>query len=293
MVGLTLKKRFRFVLVALIALFIAQVPIVAVAAPEKDSIVLEQARLQVDGEEIALGAPLRIYENRLYVPVAALTSCFEVSLEWDSVNQEVTLTTAQGNTIVLGMGVPVVYYDEGRYMMDAAPFLVDDRTYLPIRYAADLLQAKASWDAEQQVATLTRIEQEEPYVPALLAHEAEPFTEEDLLLLAKITQVEAGHESYEGQLAVANVILNRVKDERFPNTIRDVIYAGKQFPPAHNGLLDKSEPNDSVIRAAKDALNGKNNVEDAVYFHNPRRSGGKFWNSLEVVKDIGAHRFYK
>lgn len=295
MTGLTLQRRFRFVVAALVMLLLAQVPLAvhAASAADKDAVVMEEAVLLVDGEPIALNAPLRIYENRLYVPVAAMAESFGVEVAWDSFYQEVTLTTAEGNTIVLGIGVPVVYYDDGRYVMDAAPFLAEDRTYLPIRYVADLLQAKAVWDGEQQVALLTRIEQEEPYVPAIFAHEAEPYTDEDLLLLAKITQVEAGYEGYEGQLAVANVILNRVKDERFPGTIRDVIYAGKQFPPAHNGLLDKSEPNESVMRAVKDALNGKNNVDDAVYFHNPRKSGGKFWNSLEVVANIGGHRFYR
>ena len=114
-----------------------------------------------------------------------------------------------------------------------------------------------------------------------------------MLLLAKITQVEAGYEPYEGQAGVANVILNRVKNSGFPNTIHDVIYSGKQFPPAHNGLLDKSVPNSSVLRAAKDALNGKNNVEDAVYFFNPKVSKGEFWSNREVIATIGHHSFAK
>lgn len=123
--------------------------------------------------------------------------------------------------------------------------------------------------------------------------EAEPYTEEELLLLAKLVQVEAGYESYEGQLAIANIILNRVEDSRFPGTIRDVIYSGKQFPPAHNGLLDKSEPNASVLRAVRDALDGKNNIEDAVYFFNPKVSKGSFWDSLDVVAKIDNHHFAK
>jgi spore germination cell wall hydrolase CwlJ-like protein len=120
-----------------------------------------------------------------------------------------------------------------------------------------------------------------------------PFTEEELLLLAKITMVEAGYEPYEGQLAVVNVILNRLKDPRFPDTIRDVIYAPNQFPPAHNGLLDKAEPSESVWRAVREAVAGNNNVENAVYFYNPKVSSGKFWKSLTVIKDIGSHRFLK
>ncbi|MNO93400.1 Spore cortex-lytic enzyme precursor [compost metagenome] len=130
-------------------------------------------------------------------------------------------------------------------------------------------------------------------MPSILDNEAKPFTEKDYKLLAKLTQVEAGYESYEGQLAVANVILNRVKDSRFPSTIHDVIYSGKQFPAAHNGKLDKSVPNASVLRAAKDALNGKNNVENAIYFFNPDVSKGSFWSSLNVVTTMGNHSFAK
>lgn len=139
---------------------------------------------------------------------------------------------------------------------------------------------------------------EEPLAETLAEDEAGleadlPYTEEELELLAKITMVEAGYETYEGQLAVANVILNRVKDPRFPDTIRDVIYAPEQFPPAHNGLLDRAVPNESVWKAVRAAAAGENNVEGAVYFHNPKVSSGRFWNSLTEVAKIGNHRFLK
>lgn len=254
---------------------------------------LEEAAVTVDGEAVELAAPLVMLGDRLYVPAASLDEMFGATVEWDQDNQEVTVLSVHGNEIVWGIGVPVVYVDGGRYVMDAVPVLLENRTYVPLRHAADLLRATVAWDKEEQKAALTTIEGEEPYVPAIFANEAEPYSEEDFWLLAKITMVEAGYEGYDGQLAVANVILNRVRDPRFPDTIRDVIYAGKQFPPAHNGLMDKAEPNESVLKAVKDALNGKNNVEDAVYFYNPRVSKGGFWSSLEVVATIGNHRFAK
>ncbi len=112
-------------------------------------------------------------------------------------------------------------------------------------------------------------------------------------LLARIIQVEAGYEKYEGQLAVGSVIMNRVHSERFPNSIYEVVYAPGQFPPAHNGLLDRSVPNESVLKATKAVLNGVNNVEGALFFHNPKVSGGGFWNSLKLIDEIGGHRFLK
>jgi spore germination cell wall hydrolase CwlJ-like protein len=229
--------------------------------------------------------------------------------------------------------VPVVYFNEKRYRMDAAPFAEDGRTYIPLRDVAELLHATVKWDAVTQLAELESVQPAvvtEEYgltqissqydvsksallkrnglakaesvkagtslkviVPSIFEKEAEPYAEKDYMLLAKLTQVESGYESYEGQLAVANVVLNRVKDSRFPSTIRDVIYSGKQFPVAHNGLLDKSVPNASVLRAAKDALNGKNNVKDAVYFYDPRVSSGAFWSGLDTIATFGTHRFAK
>jgi spore germination cell wall hydrolase CwlJ-like protein len=57
--------------------------------------------------------------------------------------------------------------------------------------------------------------------------------------------------------------------------------------------LDRSVPKVNALRAAKDALNGKNNVEDAVYFFNPKVTRGKFWSSLTVIDMVGSHRFAK
>src|SRR5690606_6622402 len=127
-------------------------------------------------------------------------------------------------------------------------------------------------------------------IPSVLSHKAVTYTEAEFNLLAKIVQVESGYEGYDGQLAVANVILNRVKSNKFPATIKEVIYSGKQCRPAHNGLLDKSVPNKSVLKATKDAMNGKNNVGEAVYFYNPKVSTGSFWSNLTTIADHGNHR---
>lgn len=313
-------------------LLLAMIPLTTNAAQDR-SAVADDIKITLDGKAIKLPAPARVRENRLYMPVAQLASLFGAKVDWNSKNEEATIDTAIGDHIVLGNGVPVVYFNEGRYVLDSVPFLVDGRIYVPLRDAAELLHAKVDWNEEERIASLetvplavvtdevnvAAIGQEagvttaqllkrneldakatveagaklRVIVPSVLSHPAKPFTEKDLTLLAKITQVEAGNESYEAQLAVANVILNRVKSPQFPDTIKDVIYSGKQFPPAHNGLLDKSVPDADALRAAKDALNGKNNVEDAVYFYNPRVTKGEFWSSLEVIDTVGSHRFAK
>jgi N-acetylmuramoyl-L-alanine amidase len=293
-----MKKRIgKPIFIAIWALLLlATMPLTTIAAEEK-SIAAENVTIKLDGKDVRLTEAARVMDGRLYLPVAQLSKMFGAQVDWDQNNEETTINTEYGDRIVLGNGVPVVYFNGKRYVMDVFPFLVEGRMYIPVRYAAELMHAKLSWNEEEQTAWLESVPlavvTEQFVIPSILSHEAEPFAEADKLLLAKIMQVEVGDESYESQLAVANVILNRVKDSRFPKTIRDVIYSGKQFPPAHNGLLDRSVPKANALRAAKDALNGRNNVEDAIYFYNPKVSKGKFWSSLKVIDTVGSHRFAK
>lgn len=325
-------KRMLIMLWAIL-LLLCTGPLSAAAAQEEKAAIADNVTIKLDGEALKIADPVRMLEGRLFLPVASIAGMFGAKVKWDNENEEATIHTVLGDQIVLGNGVPVVYFNEGRYLMEAAPFLSNGRMYIPLRHTAELLHAKVKWNTEELAAELTTVLPavvKEAYglaeiskeagsstpallqrngldsksgikegmrlrvvMPSILDNEAEPFTEKDLMLLAKITQVESGNESYEGQLGVANVILNRVKDSRFPDTIHGVIYSGKQFPPAHNGMLEKSVPNASVLRAAKDALNGKNNVEKAIYFFNPNVSKGSFWSSLKVITTIGHHSFAK
>ncbi len=91
----------------------------------------------------------------------------------------------------------------------------------------------------------------------------------DLELFAALIECEAGSTNYEGMLAVASVVVNRMKSSYYPNTLRGVIYQSGQFPPAHNGLVDaklKRGVKDSCLQVAQDALAGKNNVGNCLSF---------------------------
>jgi len=94
-------------------------------------------------------------------------------------------------------------------------------------------------------------------------------SEQDAYLLACVVSSEAGYESYEGKLAVANIILNRLNGGAYGSTIYDVVYAKGQFSVVHNGALDRAMqkgPNAESLQAAKDALGGKNNVPQYTNF---------------------------
>lgn len=95
------------------------------------------------------------------------------------------------------------------------------------------------------------------------------YTQEELDLLSRLIRAEAGGESYNTQLAVGAVVLNRVKNAGFPNTIKDVIYEVSngyyQFTPVLNGEINKPG-NEQTLKAAKEALNGNDPTNNALYF---------------------------
>lgn len=107
------------------------------------------------------------------------------------------------------------------------------------------------------------------------------------LLLAALIQCEAGGESYEGQLAVGAVVMNRVRSGAYPDTIHGVIYASGQFTPAQSGKVNRvyesGKIKESCIQAAQEALSGVSNVGDLTHF---RRNNGR-----EGLV-IGNHVFY-
>ena len=143
-------------------------------------------------------------------------------------------------------------------------------------------QAKAVALAQKQAE-----EQAKAAGQAQAALDASAVSAEDLELLASIIYCEANGEPYIGKVAVGNVVLNRVKSSRYPNTIRDVIYAKGQFSPVKNGSMAKALKNNSAdascYQAALEALAGSEPVGSKTSF---RRVNGR---SGQV---IGHHVFY-
>lgn len=116
----------------------------------------------------------------------------------------------------------------------------------------------------------------------------------DVQLLARAINGEARGEPYEGQVAIGAVILNRVKDSRFPNTIAGVIYQSGAFTAVADGQINKAmEDEATVMKAARDAMNGWDPTGGAVYYFNPATATNKWIWSRPLIKTIGKHRFCK
>lgn len=117
-------------------------------------------------------------------------------------------------------------------------------------------------------------------------------TSSNLNLLSRLIYAEARGEPYEGQVAIGGVVLNRVKNSSFPNTIAGVIYQAGAFSVVNDGQINLS-PNQTAINAARDALNGWDPSYGSIYYFNPKTATSAWIWSRPVVITIGNHRFCK
>ena len=112
----------------------------------------------------------------------------------------------------------------------------------------------------------------------------------DHRLLAKLVYAEARGETYKGQVAVAAVVLNRVRSASFPNTISGVIYQTNAFTCVNNGSINNT-PDSSCIRAARDAMNGWDPTGGCLYYYNPKTASDSWIRTRTVKTVIGNHSF--
>ena len=118
------------------------------------------------------------------------------------------------------------------------------------------------------------------------------YSSSDEYLLAKCVYAEARGEPYVGQVAVAAVVLNRVRSASFPNTIAGVIYQPWAFTCVNDGQINLS-PDNNAIKAAKDALNGWDPTNGCLYYYSPATATSSWIWSRPVMLSIGKHNFAK
>lgn len=123
-----------------------------------------------------------------------------------------------------------------------------------------------------------------PYIPQPPPIK-QPSISPDTELLARLIYAEARGEPHRGKVAVGAVVVNRVRDDDFPDTIKEVIYQQGQFAPV------ASRYNNDCLRAAREAISGADPTGGAMYFYNPRTATDGWIRSRETVCVIGRHIF--
>lgn len=114
---------------------------------------------------------------------------------------------------------------------------------------------------------------------------------DNLELLARVIQGEAGDEPYLGKVAVGAVMLNRMRSASFPNTLSGVIFEPFAFESVSNGLIWQVSPSEEAYRAANDALNGMDPTYGALFFWNPSKPVNPWVWTRQIVTQIGNHVF--
>lgn len=242
--------------------------------------------LFVDNKKLKPDANPYLENSRTFVPIRFIAEALNVSVTWDSPSRTAIISNST-KTIRLPIGSKIAYVNGKSYTLDAPIQLHENRTFVPVRFVSEILGCEVDWDASNYsvlIASSTEVFQS-----------SSSMNDQNLYWLSRIVEAEAKGESYQGKLAVSNVVINRVKDATFPNTIKDVIFDtqfGVQFTPVKNGAIYNTPSTDSIA-AAKDALNGNNNIQNCLYFVNPAKAT-QSWiqNNRELFGTIGNHDFY-
>ena len=119
---------------------------------------------------------------------------------------------------------------------------------------------------------------------------ASAYNESESYLLGRLVHGEARGEPYVGKVAVAAVVLNRVKSASFPNTIAGVIYQAGAFDAVADGQINLT-PDEDSLRAARDALNGWDPTGGCLYYYNPVTSTNSWIWTRQIQLSIGKHNF--
>ena len=118
----------------------------------------------------------------------------------------------------------------------------------------------------------------------------------ELVLLARLVHAEAAGEPFQGQVAVAASVLNRLKDRRFPNTVREIIYQQTngiyQYSPVQDGRINHAADR-SAFRAVRAALRGEDPSGGALGFYNPALTNDLWVRSQKKTIIIGNHVFFR
>ncbi len=219
-----------------------------------------------------------------YLPLRAVASAIGARVNYDSSTR--TMTVSGWHLTFTATDGNYTSYANGRPLFAFSPNVImsNGRMYVP----ASVIGRAFGMAADTEGSEVGLKGQYNPIG-------APYYTEDEVFWLARIITAEAGGESLLGQIAVGDVILNRVRSAAFPNTIYGVIFDrryGVQFSPVANGTIYNT-PTYTARLAAKICLEGTSLSDNAMYFHNPR-TAHSHWieQNRKYLYTIGGHDFY-
>ena len=244
-------------------------------------------RVTLDGKEV-LKEESVIIRSVTYVPLRSFSELAGAdSITWNA--KTATATVKKGNMTLTVTDGGYYLVASGRYFYTPERVLnIGNRLFVPIRPLAKAFCMDLTWNHATRTVELRS-------TGKTLQSGASYYNADDLYWLSRIISAEAGGESLYGQIAVGNVVLNRVAHRQYPNSIYGVIFdrkGGTQFTPVAIGTIYKT-PTASSIIAAKICLDGYSISDEILFFMNPRISTSN-WISKNrpFAFTIGNHDFY-
>ncbi len=200
-------------------------------------------------------------DGTTYIPLRAFSDAIGGSIEWNGEEMAATMVK-DSHTFVF-------YLEKGYCLIDGVQknynaVVYNGLTFVPVRAVSEVLGYEVSWDDFYLAVKILA-----PGVEIPLECRDSSYTYEDIMYLAKITQIESGYQHFQVKLGVAGTVMNRVKSPEFPATVKEVVFDTRyspQFPPAHTEMFETLIPSRETMIAAKCVLSGVNIVEDSLYF---------------------------
>ncbi len=281
------KKGVRAGLLSFIAAFLAAVSFLSF--PARATFLAAAPVTVIFNSKSGATAVASLVDSTAYVPLRAFCTAMDETavISWDERTRTASVATSD---LSLSVTVGEKYLvANGRYLYLEQPcYIAGGAAMVPVRVLARAFGASVSWNGELCQVSVTK------GCGAIDSGDAW-YDKEDLYWLSRIISAEARGESLEGQIAVGNVVLNRVKSPLWPNTVKEVIFdrrCGVQFTPAATGTI-YNEPTKNDVIAAKLALDGAQVAGGSLYFLNEAKATSRWIvNNCSYVVKIGSHSFY-
>lgn len=278
-----MKKAFTILTLLLVLILNFQTFITA------DAQVRTNVDIKINDQYISLGNTPFIHNSVTYVPLRSFSEAISAQVFWNSETKSASVIKDETKIAVYPNKKNAILNND-TVSMNSSALIYNDRLYVPVRFISDCFGGTTRWDSFLKNACLTF---KGVSVPKKMINKS--YTDDDILWLGRIIEAESAGEPISGKTAVGNVVLNRVKNNNFPNTIYGVIFDrnyGVQFQPIINGTIYNTPGSDS-ISAAKYALKGSKPVGECLYFLNPK-TAQSHWiiNNRTYHTTIKNHDFY-
>ena len=228
-----------------------------------------------------------LIQDTTYIPLRAVSTLAGAGVAFDN-KSRTAYVSMQGFSMTVSEGSYIIMANE-RPIMSYAPAVIlsDNRMYVPVRSIAKALTLGVEWSPKRQVKLSG--------TPAPLVHADRYYKSDDVYWLSRIISAESRGEPRLGQVAVGNVVLNRMRHKDYPNTIYSVIFDKKygiQFSPVADGSIYKAPSYNSVL-AAKVCLEGVSISDKILFFMEPNKSTSSWiYKNRPYAFSVGNHYFF-